>query len=125
MKNKSTIKPKELMNLKEIQQIRILFPETEETKRDHIATYEPNVILNNYFDIEEILEEVFTATQNLEESWNSVKINPNGGFTVLPTVETRSTMVGDLFVVCFKSKTNRGFLERTYQVANRGFKRIA
>jgi hypothetical protein len=72
-------------------------------------------------NIDEILEYVFKRTQNLNEAW----INDSIGFDMIPTVETRSTMVGDLFVVCFKSKTGRGFIERTYQIANRGFKRVA
>jgi hypothetical protein len=71
----------------------------------------------------EACEELYSKTQNIETSW--VKDAVVGGskteFTVKPQLDTRSTCVGDIMVVCYPS--DNGFREACYQVGDVGFQK--
>ena len=65
-----------------------IFHKAFENEIKHVATMKMPTNKN----IDETLEYVFKRTQNLNETW----INDSIGFDMIPTVETRSTCVGDI-----------------------------
>ena len=111
---------------KKIEQIRLIHKAFEDEK-NHVASYVPE---NPYADVKEVLETVFSKTQNLDESWNEkakVEIATHflsaGKFTMCPGTDTRSTSVGDLMVVCYENPTGNGYKEVWYKVADAGFEK--
>jgi len=97
-----------------IEQIRLIHKAFED-EPNHIATYVPSPLLSAI----ENLEDLFKRTQNLDGSWIKFKQN----FSMMPAVDTRSTSVGDLMVVCYENPNGNGFKEVWYQVANVGFEK--
>ena len=78
----------------------------------HVATYIPSPLINET----ENFDELFKRTQNLDESW--IKFRQN--FSMMPTVDTRSTSCGDIMVVV--DDNNK---EKYFQVEAQGFKQIS
>ena len=97
-----------------IEQIRLIHKSFEK-EPNHIATYVPSQNIT----VEENLEQLYSRTQNIEESWIKDKSN----FSVIPTTDQRSTMVGDLMVVCYDNPKGNGSKEVWYQVDDVGFKK--
>tara|TARA_R100000781_G_C4046692_1_gene115973 strand:+ start:360 stop:677 length:318 start_codon:yes stop_codon:yes gene_type:complete len=97
-----------------IEQIRLIHKAFEK-EPNHIATYVPSQNLT----VDENLEQLYSRTQNIEESWIKDKSN----FSVIPTTDQRSTMVGDLMVVCYDNPKGNGSKEVWYQVDDVGFKK--
>ena len=95
-----------------IQQIRLIHTAFEQ-KPNHIATYLP---LNDKTVLEN-LEDLYSRTQNIEESW----IKDARNFTVIPVINQRSTSVGDIMVVCYDNPKGNGYNEVWYKVDNSGF----
>nr|BAR32369.1 hypothetical protein [uncultured Mediterranean phage uvMED] len=102
-----------------IEQIRLIHKtfkgEIDHKVWDHVATYVPSQNIT----VEENLEQLYSRTQNIEDSWIKDKSN----FSVIPTTDQRSTMVGDLMVVCYDNPKGNGFKEVWYQVADVGFEK--
>ena len=90
-----------------------IFHKAFENEVSHVATMRMPTNKN----LDQTLEYVFKRTQNLDEAW----INDSIGFDMIPTVETRSTCVGDIFEVFENEKTVRS---RYYVVMGKGFKYI-
>jgi len=114
-----------------IKQIRLIHKtfkgEIDHKVWDHVASYVPE---NPYADVKEVLETVFSKTQNLDESWNKkAKVEiathflSDGKFTMCPGTDTRSTSVGDLMVVCYDNPKGNRSKEVWYQVDDVGFKK--
>ena len=103
-----------------IQQIRLIHNAFRKDQKDHVATYVPSTPFMNPL---EACEELYSKTQNLESSWveDAVVGGGNTQFTVKPQLDTRSTCVGDIMVVCYPS--DNGFREVVYQVADVGFEK--
>ena len=78
----------------------------------HVATYVPSPLINET----ENFDELFKRTQNLDESWIKFKQN----FSMIPTVETRSTSCGDIM-----GADDNNNKEKYFQVAAQGFKQIS
>ncbi len=109
--------------MKQIEQIRLIHKAFED-EPNHVATYVPK---NSYADVWEVLETVFSKTQNLDESWNEkAKVEiathflSDGKFTMCPGTDTRSTSCGDIMVAV--DNNNK---EKYFQVAAQGFKQIS
>ena len=102
-----TNQPKETMT-----KIRI-FHKAFENEIKHVATMKMPTNKN----IDETLEYVFKRTQNLNETW----INDSIGFDMIPTVETRSTCVGDIIEILNQNNIKKSFL---FVVMGKGFKQI-
>jgi len=100
--------------MKQIEQIRLIHKAFEK-EPNHIATYVPSPLIS----ATENLEELFKRTQNLDESWIKFKQN----FSMIPTVDTRSTSVGDLMVCCYENPNGNGYKEVWYKVADAGFEK--
>ena len=90
-----------------------IFHKAFENEIKHVATMKMPTNKN----IDETLEYVFKRTQNLNETW----INDSIGFDMIPTVETRSTCVGDIIEILNQNNIKKSFL---FVVMGKGFKQI-
>ena len=141
--NKKTITNQEV-NMKTIKNIEVTFKAFED-KAFHVATYTPNTKESNYADVNVILENVFSSTQNKNDSWSNPACLSEDGVNYdysdkvkvvakLPrhkiTKEVmghRSSSVGDLFKVTYNA-TEPSFVVPNnveyYRVAGVGFQKI-
>ena len=108
--------------MKKIEQVRLIHSafkhrRDQEGDANHIATYVP---ANPFDHVDQVLEDVYRRTQNIDESW----INDKSNFTVIPSVDTRSTSVDDLMVVCYANKDGVGYNEVFYRVDDVGFEQL-
>ena len=106
---------KEKMKIEQIRLIHSAFKhrKANESSTNHVATFVP--MSSN---VDEAMQELFSKTQNVDESW--VKL-ANGQFTLRPVTNTRSTSVGDIMTVCYQNPKGNGFKEVWYKVDDWGF----
>ena len=143
--NKKKITTNQEVNMKTIKNIEVTFRAFED-KAFHVATYNPNTKESSYDDVTVILENVFSSTQNKNDSWSNPACLSEDGVNYdhsdkvkvvadLPihsvtkqTMGHRSSSVGDLFKVTY-NPTEPSFVVPNdveyYKVAGVGFKKIS